>query len=88
MFLLKTEINKGVQGVGSGTREKRERPRDGRSGMETIGAKSISSPAGSFAARSPRRRGERSQESGAREQGGEQLPRRARGGLSELAVGV
>ena len=88
MFLLKTEINKGVPGVGSGTREKRERPRDGRSGMETIGAKSISSTAGSFAARSPRRRGERSQKSGAREQGGEQLPRRARGGLSELAVGV
>lgn len=56
--------------------------------METIGAKSISSTAGSFAARSPRRRGERSQKSGAREQGGEQLPRRARGGLSELAVGV
>lgn len=92
MFLLKTEINKGVQVVGSGTREKKEKPRGGRRGMETIGTKSISSAAGFFAARkgsrSPRHRGERSRESGAREQGGEQLPRRARGGLSEPAVGV
>ena len=55
--------------------------------METIGAKSISSTAASFAARSPRHQGERSRESGAREQGGEQPPRRARGGLSELGRG-
>lgn len=77
--------------MGSGVRGKREKPRGGRRGVETA-AQSILFAAGSSAARkgprSPRRRGEPGRESGAREQGGEQLPRRAQGGLSEPTVRV
>lgn len=45
IFLLKTEINKGEQAAGSGTRGEREKPRGGRRGVETA-AQSIASAAG------------------------------------------
>ena len=72
----------------------RQKPRGGRRDLARLVAQSILSAASSSAAPSGRdsggagERGAQSPEQGVVEQGGEQRPRLARGGLSEPAVGV